>query len=120
MPRLAQFVAFLATVMFVIGGAPTRAAEPCNPCPPSCPMMAQAHGASSAGHGAMHAPAKGKTENPCKQGLLCQSAAPTGALPADEAGFRLFAVADAGLKPLKQLPASSRPPDRTVRPPIDL
>jgi hypothetical protein len=121
MPRLAQFVAFLAAVMFMVGGPPAaRAAEPCTPCPADCPMMTQAHTASGADHGAMHAPAKGKTENPCKQGLLCQSAATSAALPAGAAGVLLFAVADAALKPLEQLPAASRPPDRALRPPIDL
>jgi hypothetical protein len=83
-------------------------------------MMAQAHAASGADHGAMHAPAKGKTENPCKQGLPCQAAVSPAALPAAEVGVGLFAVAGAALKPLEQLPAASRPPDRALRPPIDL
>jgi hypothetical protein len=116
MQRLSRLLALLAAVMLVIGGAPAvAAAQPCNPCPPDCPMMQQM--AASADH---HAPTPAKDSqpgNPCKQGLAC--AAFTAAVAAPSETFALggdaveHRLADA-------LAAPSRPPDRNLRPPIQL
>jgi hypothetical protein len=119
MPRLPFLAALLAAIMLVIGGGPARAAsEGCDPCPPDCPMMAQMATATADHHGA---PAKGdKADDPCKPGPLCQTTAAAIAAPAlSGAPVYLATVGDA-LRPLRQLPATSRPPDRSLRPPIQL
>jgi hypothetical protein len=117
---LSVFAAFLAAIMLVIVGAPARAAvSPCDPCPPDCPMMQQMAAATPDHHGQAHDKG-GQAENPCKQGLACQGSAapvvaPSGALAAvvltTEAVDHRLAVA---------LAAPSRPPDRSLRPPIQL
>ena len=103
--------------MLVIAGAPVRAAAtPCNPCPPDCPMMQQ----TAAANHHDQAPAKGGgADNPCKQGLLCQAIAATPA-PSQSVEVRVLAsAADLG-GPARELPAASHPPDRSLRPPIQL
>lgn len=116
LPRIHLIAALFAAVMLVIVGAPVRAAAtPCNPCPPDCAMMKQTAAADHHGQ----APAKGGADNPCKQGLLCQAAAATPA-PSQSAEVRILAgAADVG-SPARELPAASHPPDRSLRPPIQL
>jgi hypothetical protein len=119
MLRANTLLALLAAIMLVIGSAPAVAApQPCNPCPPDCPMMQQM--AASAGH---HAPTPGKgsqSDNPCKQGVACTAFAAAVAAPSQTlVAFALggdaveHRLADA-------LAAASRPPDRNLRPPIQL
>ena len=119
MLKLSRLLALLAAIMLVIGGAPAVAAvQPCNPCPPDCPMMQQMAG--SAEHHSP-APAKGgQAENPCKQGLACQAFAAAVVAPtATQIAFTFTGdaiehnISDA-------LAAPSRPPDRNLRPPIQL
>jgi hypothetical protein len=116
LPRIQVIAALFAAIMLVIAGAPVRAAAaPCNPCPPDCPMMQQA---AAADHHDQ-APAKGGADNPCKQGLPCQAVAAAPA-PSQSAEIRILAdAADVG-RPARDLPAASHPPDRSLRPPIQL
>ena len=107
--------------MLMIGGASARAeAGPCDPCPPDCPMMAQAaQSAAATGHHAQAPQKRGTAENPCKQALACQASF---AAPVLSDGLVTVAIATGaadhvGLNPLT---ACSRPPDRTLRPPIQL
>jgi hypothetical protein len=115
---LSVFVAFLAAIMLVIAGAPSRAATtPCDPCPPDCAMMKQM-AASSGEHD--KAPAKGdKGDNPCKHGLACQVSA-TMTAPAQCAATVTLASAAVDHHLGDPLAAPSRPPDRSLRPPIQL
>jgi hypothetical protein len=67
------------------------------------------------------APAKGgKPDNPCKQDVLCQAAATAAPAISQETGVRFLASATEVLTPTRQLPATSRPPDPGLRPPIQL
>jgi hypothetical protein len=118
MLRARHVLALIATIMLVIGGGPARAAQsPCNPCPPDCPMMSQVHmGAGAQGH---QTPAKGKADNPCKQGLTCQVSANAPILSQTSVAVVLTAV-EADLRPLSHEGGPSRPPDPTLRPPRQL
>lgn len=122
MPRLRRILALLAAITMVIAGRPTLAAPAlCNPCPPDCAMMAQAatttapadHSGKSPDHG-------GKAANPCNQGDICQ--APVAAMVMADAtqSMAMLSSDDAGLRPPTQVRAPSRPPDRSLRPPISL
>jgi hypothetical protein len=119
--RTSTLVAFLAALMLVIGGAPARAAaNPCNPCPPDCPMMAQiAKASGEADHHAQVPEKSGKAENPCKSGLACQAAFAVPLIPQTAAETVLAAEA-AHHDLIGTLAAPSRPPDRNLRPPIQL
>lgn len=116
---LSRLLALLAAIMLLIGGAPAFAAtQPCDPCPPDCPMMAQMTTAT-ADHGKAPDPA-GKADNPCKPDLACQASA-TMTAPL------MHAVADVTLTSTRvdhrlgdPLAAPSRPPDRSLRPPIHI
>lgn len=67
------------------------------------------------------APAKdGKPDSPCKQDVLCQAATAAAPAPLHVTGIRFQASATEVLKPTRQLPAASRPPDPSLRPPIQL
>lgn len=119
MARLGRILALVAAIMLVIGGAPAvAAAQPCDPCPPDCPMMQQ-FADSVADHGA--APDKGgKADNPCQQqGLACQASA-TMAAPVQTAVRIILASEAIDHRLAKPLAATSRPPDRSLRPPIQL
>jgi hypothetical protein len=116
--RASTLVALLAAIMLVIAGAPSRAlANPCDPCPPDCPMMKQM--AASAGEQHKAPDTSGKAHNPCKQGLACQVSATMTAPAQSVATVRLTSAAvDHQLG--DPLAAPSRPPDRSLRPPIQL
>jgi hypothetical protein len=118
MARLARLLALLAAIMLVIGGAPAVAAsQPCNPCPPDCPMMQQM--ADQAAHHGNLSDQDGKANNPCKPDVACQvSASMTAPLQAAVAITLTTAALD--LRPGDPLAAPSRPPDRSLRPPIQL
>jgi hypothetical protein len=119
MPRLSRLLALLAAIMLVIGGAPAvAAAQSCNPCPPDCPMMQQM--AASADNHAQTAARGGQADNPCKQGLACQTFA--AAVAAPSATFVAIALSADVVDHSKAdaLAAPSRPPDRNLRPPIQL
>lgn len=107
--------------MLAICGAPSRAAAaPCDPCPPDCPMMAQmAKAAGAAGHHAQVPDKGGSSEDPCKPGLACQAAFAVPLL-AQTATETVLAVEAAHHDLIVTLPARSRPPDRNLRPPIQL
>jgi hypothetical protein len=118
MLRARHVLALIATIMLVIGGAPARATQsPCNPCPPDCPMMSQMHMGADA-HG-QQAPAKGRADNPCKQGLACQVSTSPLILSQASSGF-VLTVIEADLRPLHPKGRPSRPPDPTLRPPRQL
>lgn len=109
----------LAAIMLMIGGAPARASSnPCNPCPPDCPMMSQMAKAVSDHHD--QAPGRrGKAENPCKANAACQSAFAVPLIPQMAVETVLLAeITDHDL--FGSLAAPSRPPDPTLRPPIQL
>lgn len=101
--------------MLVIAGAPSRAvAAPCDPCPPDCAMMRQAatdHGkASDKG---------GQADSPCKPSLACQVSATMTAPTTGVVAVTLAAGAvDHRLG--EPLATPSHPPDRSLRPPIQL
>ncbi len=119
MLRLRFLLGLLAAITLVIGGAPASAsANPCNPCPVDCPMMAQMAKATSD----PHAPAPGKAgnaENPCKSSAACQGAfvAP---LIAQAAVETVWLAEAADHDQVGELVAPSWPPDPTLRPPIQL
>jgi hypothetical protein len=109
----------LAAIILMVGGAPASASSnPCNPCPPDCPMMAQMAGAM-ADHQDQAPGKSGKAENPCKSTAACQSAFAVPLLPQTAAEtVRLAETAAHDL--VGALAAPSRPPDPTLRPPIQL
>lgn len=110
--------ALLAAIMFVIIGAPTIAsAEACDPCPPDCAMMKQLAAGQAADHGA---PAKGgKADNPCQQMVACQAVTATIA-PSEQVSFIALSAASVTHEAFDPLRAPSRPPDRSLRPPIHI
>ena len=119
MQRVRALVGLLAAILMMIGGAPALAsANPCNPCPPDCPMMAQMAKAVADHHD--QAPeTNGKAEDPCKASAACQGAfvAP---LPPQTA-IETAVLAETTEHDLTgALAAPSRPPDPTLRPPIQL
>lgn len=109
-------VALIAVMVLAISGGPSVARElVCDPCPPDCPMMM---GATSDAPQSSPAPDdKGKA--PCEQMALCQ--APVFAVPPLT---RLSPVRISHVRVARvwnNTPeAPSRPPDRTLRPPISL
>jgi hypothetical protein len=118
MPRANTLLALLAAIMLVIAGAPARAsATPCDPCPPDCAMMQQM-AASMDHHGKTPDPG-GLPDNRCKQGLACPASFAAPVLPQFPAAVVLTAdIAEHA--PFDPLAAPSRPPDRSLRPPIQL
>ena len=81
-------------------------------------MMTQIAKATADHHGA---PAKGgKADDPCKPGPLCQATAAAIDPPALSGAPAYLATVGDPLRPLRQLPATSRPPDRSLRPPIQI
>jgi len=118
MARLARLLALLAAIMLVIGGAPAVAAsQPCDPCPPDCPMMQQM--AEQMAHHGKAPDQGGKANSPCKPDVACQvSASMTAPLQTTVAITLTTAALD--LRPSDPLAAPSHPPDRSLRPPIQL
>lgn len=103
----------MAAIMLVIGGTPVRASTgPCDPCPPDCPMMAQASADQ-----APKAPEGEPAESPCKAMVACVTAMalPT---PPQTLAVAWLTPKNAGLRPANERRAPSRPPDRELRPPI--
>lgn len=118
MPRPTFLVALLAVIMLVIAGVPARAAaEPCNPCPPDCPMMQQLAAEQAADHGST--PAKGKADNPCQQVVACQTITATIA-PSDLVNFVALSAVSVAHPAFDPLDAPSWPPNRSLRPPIHI
>lgn len=118
MQRLRAFLGLIAAIILMIGGAPTSAsANPCNPCPPDCAMMAQM--AKAVDHHGQLPGKSGKAETPCKSAVVCQSAFAVPLLPQTVvAAVMLAEITDHDL--VGSLAAPSRPPDPTLRPPIQL
>ena len=118
MPQLGRMLALLATIMLVIGGAPAVAElQPCDPCPPDCPMMEMA-AATVPDH--QEAPdSGGMADAPCKQALACQPGF-TATAPSQAVGELVRTAEVADHRFTNVLPAYSRPPDRNLRPPIQL
>lgn len=105
--------------MLVIGGAPAvAAAQPCIPCPPDCAVMKDMAAAAADHQG--QAPDKGgPAADPCKQDLACQAAFATPVLA--QPASTVVLTADVAEHPqFDPLAAPSRPPDRSLRPPIQL
>jgi len=76
----------------------------------------------SADNAASHhkAPAKpAPSENPCKPDVACQAATSMIAPPLAEGAVQLTSTV-VELASIEALPTSSRPPDRDLRPPIQL
>ena len=119
MLRANTLLALIAAIMLVIAGAPTRAsANACDPCPPDCPMMQQM--STTMDHQSQAPDKGGKTENPCKSALVCQASTAAVAAPSETPTSIVLTAetVDHGLA--NALAAPSRPPDRTLRPPIQL
>jgi hypothetical protein len=118
MPRLSRILALLAAIMLVIGGTPAVAsAHDCNPCPPDCPMMKQMAAEQAANHSV---PGKdGKAENPCQQMVACQTITASVA-PSEQVSFVALSAASVSHEAFDPLQAPSRPPDRSLRPPIHI
>jgi hypothetical protein len=115
---LSRIFALLAAIMLVIGGAPMVAsAQSCDPCPPDCPMMKQLSAEQAANHGA---PAKGgKADNPCQQMVACQTITASVA-PSEQVTLVALSAASVTHEAFDPLATPSRPPDRSLRPPIHI
>jgi hypothetical protein len=124
MQRVRVLLGLIAAIILMIGGAPASASSnPCNPCPPDCPMMAQmaatAQGGAATGHQDPAPGKSGKAETPCKSTAVCQSAFAVPLLPQTTVETVLLAEAtEHDLVGAQAVP--SRPPDPTLRPPIQL
>jgi hypothetical protein len=119
MQRVRVFLGLIAAIILMVGGTPASASSnPCNPCPPDCPMMAQMAKAAADHHD--QAPGKsGNAESPCKSTAVCQSAFAVPLLP--QTAVETVRLAEATTHDLVgALAAPSRPPDPTLRPPIQL
>ena len=118
--RWSVILAFVATIMLVIAGGPTLAvAAICDPCPPDCPMMLPDTAMALAPEQPDEAPADDRDESPCQQTVLCPATTVVAALTtAAPLPAPLFTSNRHGW--LRELPAISRPPDRSLRPPIQL
>jgi hypothetical protein len=119
MQRVRVLLGLLAAIILMVGGAPANASSnPCNPCPADCPMMAQMAKTAADHHGL--APGKsGRAESPCKTTALCQSAFAVPLL-LQTAVETLLLAETTNHDQVSQLAAPSRPPDPTLRPPIQL
>lgn len=117
--RTSTLAAFFAAIMLVFAGAGASArAAPagCDPCPPDCAMMAQADGSAAAMD--RHDPANPSGDF-CDPGLACPGAGAT--FPPSEApAVVILARGAADHDRLDPLAAPSRPPERNLRPPIQL
>ncbi len=119
MQRVRVLLGLLAAIILMIGGAPASAsANPCNPCPADCPMMAQM--AMAADHHDQAAGKSGKAESPpCKSTAVCQSAFAVPLLP--HVAVETVLLAETTEHDLVgPLATPSRPPDPALRPPIQL
>ena len=110
----------LAAIILMVGGAPANASSnPCNPCPPDCPMMAQMAQAADMADRHQAPDKSGGSESPCKSTAVCQSTLVVPLLPQAAAETVILAeVAEHDLA--SAVAALSRPPDPTLRPPIQL
>jgi hypothetical protein len=108
----------LAAIMLVVAGAPSVAtAMPCDPCPPDCAMMKAAM--AQADHHGKASQQQERPESPCKASIACPVAVVAPLLTVAAAPV-WFAPQAAEQVALVQAAAPSRPPDRTLRPPIQL
>jgi hypothetical protein len=116
MLRLGRILALLAAIMLVIGGAPgVASANACSPCPPDCPMMKRLAADQAASHGP--AAKGGKADNPCQQMVACQTVTASVAA-SEQVSFAALSAAPVTHEAYDPPPAPSRPPDRSLRPPI--
>jgi hypothetical protein len=119
MQRVRVLLGLLAAIILMVGGAPASAfANPCNPCPPDCPMMAQMAQTAADHHDQTPGDSR-KADGPCKSAAVCQSAFAVPLLPQTTAETVLLAETTAH-DLVGALAAPSRPPDPTLRPPIQL
>ena len=80
-------------------------------------MMQQPAAGQATDHGT---PAKGgKADNPCQQMVACQTVTATIA-PSELVSFTALSAASVTHVAFDPLQAPSRPPDRTLRPPIHI
>ena len=118
MRKLSHLLALLAAIMLLIGGAPTMAAaQPCDPCPPDCAMMQQLAEHASDPQKAPNP--TGKADNPCQQMAVCQTVTATVA-PSELVSFVALSAGSVTHELFDPLQAPSRPPDRSLRPPIHI
>jgi len=111
-----NLVALLAVLALAMGGGPVVAKELlCDPCPPDCPMMMGAAG--EPGHEQPSDNDNGKAA--CERMMLCQ--APVFAIPPFTRLSPVRVSHERIARVWNNTPeAPSRPPDRTLRPPISL
>ena len=120
MQSVRVLLGLLAAIILMVGGAPTNAsANPCNPCPPDCAMMAQIRQAAVMADHHQVAGKRDRSESPCKSAAVCPSTFALPLLP--QAATETVILAEAAEHDLvAALAAPSRPPDPTLRPPIQL
>ncbi|MBA4793421.1 MAG: hypothetical protein H2041_07140 [Phenylobacterium sp.] len=105
-------LAFVAAMLLAYAGGPTLAkTAACDPCPPDCPMMADA------AHKPSSDPAGQKEKAPCERSVLCPAAVVVGPAPMAPVEVQQSATLIA-VRWTDSPPAPSRPPDRSLRPPI--
>lgn len=126
MQRIRALLGLFAAIILVIGGPPASAsATACDPCPPNCRMMASMAQAAGDPHAQTpersgQPPGKtGNVENPCKSNAACQSAFVAPLLLQASVETVWLAEAAEHDRP-GVIAAPSRPPDPTLRPPIQL
>ena len=108
----------LAAVMLVVAGAPSiAAAMACDPCPSDCAMMKAAM--VQADHHGKAPQQQERPKSPCKASIACPTAVVAPLLTETVAPVWFAPQATEQLA-LIQAAAPSRPPDRTLRPPIQL
>jgi len=109
-------LAFVAAMLLAFAGGPTLArTAACAPCPPDCPMM---KGASpDAGRTSSPDPGGQKEKAPCERSVLCPAAVVVAPAPMEPVEVPQSAMLLA-VRWTDSPPTPSRPPDRSLRPPI--
>lgn len=117
--RLLAIMAILA-FPFAATAAPSSGAV-CDPCPLDCPMMAKASNATGP-TARPSAPAHDDRSGlPCKPDAACLATVSAIGLPGSApATMPVITAEPFRFARVEQLPAASRPPDRSLRPPIQL
>jgi len=116
---IARLLAILTVLAFpvVATAAPGRTSA-CDPCPPGCPMMAAASSAGTVASPVASKPGPAK-HAPCTLDAACLWSGAAVVPSLLQTPVRVAAEI-MQLRPRPELPAASRPPDRSLRPPIQL
>jgi hypothetical protein len=113
--RYANLLALLAAIMLVFAGAPSRAeTSGCDPCPPDCPMMKASTDAQP------HQKAPKADESPCTKAVAACATAIALPVASQREAITWLSASEIRQDLLNEARAPSRPPDRALRPPIQL